>query len=87
MRIYTNTRLYFPDIIHTLHASIKTPIGRWDNLYFFHIQRIHPLILKTSSPIELLQKNRKYYCYDKIYRNKTIENLGNISEKKTFINN
>lgn len=84
MRIYSNTRLCLPNIIHTLHASMNTPVGRWDTLYFFHVQSVKPLTLKTSACIELLQENRKYYCYDKIYRNKSIEILGNISDTISY---
>ena len=70
MRIYSNTRLSLPHIIHVLHKPFINPI-RCDNLYIFHIDEV-------SQPfIHLLQENRKYYCYDNYYRNKYIEKFGN----------
>lgn len=80
MRIYSNKLLSLPHIIHTLHNAKPPTTGRWGNLYFFHIQNVNPLILTAYSSVNLLQENRKYYCYDNFYRNKQVERLGNISE-------
>ena len=87
MRIYSNNLLSLPHIIHTLHNA-KQPIKRCGNLYFFHIQQIQPLKI-TAYSSNLLQDNRKYYCYDNFYRNKQVEKLGNtyemISETPVYI--
>jgi len=80
MRIYSNKLLSLPHIIHTLHNAKPPTAGRWGNLYFFHIQHIQPLVLTAYSSVNLLQENRKYYCYDNFYRNKPIEKLGNTFE-------
>jgi hypothetical protein len=78
MRIYSNKLLSLPHIIHTLNTKPLIS-GRYGNLYVFHIHNIQPLII-TSYSSNLLQDNRKYYCYDNFYRNKHIEKLGNTSE-------
>ena len=88
MRIYSNKLLSLPHIIHTLHNAKPPTAGRWGNLYFFHIQQIQPLII-TAYSSNLLEENRKYYCYDNFYRNKQVEKLGNtfkiISEIPVYI--
>ena len=80
MRIYSNKLLSLPHIIHTLHNAKPPTAGRWGNLYFFHIQHIQPLMITAYSSVNLLQENRKYYCYDNFYRNKQVERLGNTPE-------
>jgi hypothetical protein len=88
MRIYSNKLLSLPHIIHTLHNAKPPTAGRWGNLYFFHIQQIQPLII-TAYSSNLLEENRKYYCYDNFYRNKQVEKLGNtfkiISDTPVYI--
>lgn len=75
MRIYSNILLSLPHIVHVLHTPYT---GRCGNLYTFNVRSGHTSI--TARPfIELLQENRKYYCYDTFYRNKYIEKFGNIS--------
>jgi len=75
MRIYSNILLSLPHIVHVLHTPYT---GRCGNLYTFNVRSGHTSI--TVRPfIELLQENRKYYCYDTFYRNKYIEKFGNIS--------
>jgi hypothetical protein len=80
MRIYSNKLLSLPHIIHTLHNAKPPTAGRWGNLYFFHIQHVQPLMITAYSSVNLLQENRKYYCYDNFYRNKQVERLGNTPE-------
>lgn len=78
MRIYSNKLLSLPHILHT-HNTKPLITGRYGNLYFFHIQHIQPFMI-TAYSSNLLQENRKYYCYDNFYRNKHVEKLGNTSE-------
>jgi hypothetical protein len=85
MRIYSNTLLSLPHIVHVLN---KPYTGQWGNLYTFNVKAGNTFI--TLRPfIHLLEKDRKYYCYDTFYRNKHIEKFGNISriitEKNTCI--
>jgi hypothetical protein len=35
------------------------------------------LLLQTYSPLELLQENSPFYCYDRYNRDKRLETLGN----------
>ena len=37
-------------------------------------------MITAYSSVNLLQENRKYYCYDNFYRNKQVERLGNTPE-------
>lgn len=76
MRLYSNTILSWPSALHAFQASRLYP-GRWHHYYFYKIQDINPLVLTTYSPIDLLQENCQYYCYDKYYRDKRLEQYGN----------
>lgn len=77
MRIYCNTLLSLPQVFYIYQAAKLYP-GRWQNYYFYHIKCINPtLVLKTYSPIELLQENSKYYCYDHYNRDERLEIFGN----------
>lgn len=76
MRIYSNTLLSWPNVLHVSQTARIYP-GRWLNYYYYKISNIEPLVLTTHSPIELLQENCKYYCYDKYYRDKRPEIFGN----------
>lgn len=80
MRIYSNTILSWPKTLHIFQES-RIYTGRWNNYYFYRISDIKPLTIYSYSPMELLQENRKYYCYDQFYRDKRIEKIGNIYEK------
>jgi hypothetical protein len=79
MRIYSNTLLSWPQALHVFQAARIHP-GRWLNYYFYKIERVQPLVLTTHSPIEFLQENCQYYCYDKYYRDKRLEKYGNTCE-------
>ena len=76
MRLYSNTILSWPQVLHAFQAARLYP-GRWYHYYFYKIQHITPLVLTTNSPIELLQENCQYYCYDKYHRDKRLEQYGN----------
>jgi hypothetical protein len=86
MRIYSNILLSLPHIVHVLN---KPYTGQWGNLYTFrplgisnsqrsNVKSGHTFIALRHF-IHLLEKDRKYYCYDTFYRNKYIEKFGNIS--------
>jgi hypothetical protein len=77
MRIFSNTLLSWPQVLHTFQVARLYP-GHWHHYYFYKIQHINPLVLTTHSPIELLQENCQYYCYYKYQRDKHIEQNGNI---------
>jgi hypothetical protein len=79
MRLYSNTLLSWPQVIHVFQGARLYP-GRWLNYYFYKIEHVQPLILTSYSPIEFLQENCQYYCYDKYYRDKRLENYGNTRE-------
>ena len=79
MRIFSNTLLSWPYPLHIFQASRLYP-GRWHNYYFYKINIRKPLILNTYSPLELLQENNAYYCYDNFNRNKHLETYGNTLE-------
>jgi hypothetical protein len=79
MRIYSNTVLSWPQVIHVFQIARLYP-GRWQNYYFYKINRVQPYILNTNSPLELLQENCKYYCYEKYTRDKHLEEFGNRFE-------
>jgi hypothetical protein len=85
MRIYSNTLLSWPQTIHVFQAARLHP-GRWLNYYFYRIERVQPLVLTTHSPIEFLQENCQYYCYDKYYRDKRLEQYGNTFEMVSISN-
>lgn len=76
MRMFSNTLLSWPHTLHAFQAARLYP-GRWHHYYFYKIYCRQPLILTTHSPIEFLQENCQYYCYDKYYRDKRIEQFGN----------
>ncbi len=79
MRIYSNTLLSWPQVIHVFQGARLYP-GRWLNYYFYKIEHVQPLVLTSYSPIEFLQENCQYYCYDKYYRDKRLEKYGNTRE-------
>jgi hypothetical protein len=80
MYIYSNKLLTWPQVLHVAHAATTYP-GKWhNNYYFFQIKMRHPTHILTYSPFNLLDKDQSYYCYDRFYRNKGPEKIGNISE-------
>ncbi len=85
MRLYSNTLLSWPKTLHLFQVARLYP-GQWQNYYIYHIQNIKPLCITTHSPIEFLQENHQYYCYDKYDRNKKLENYDNIFEMASVYN-
>lgn len=84
MRVYSNTHLIWPQLIHITQAARLYP-GQWFNYHFFKVNDINPLKLISYSPISLLQENRQYYCYDKFY-NKYLHKIQNSYDMATVIN-
>jgi hypothetical protein len=77
MRIYSNTLLSWPLICH-LNQSARLYPGQWQNYYFYRVKLRKPaLVLHSYSPIELLQENSLFYCYERYNRNKKIEDVDN----------
>ena len=85
MRLYSNTLLFWPQVLHAFQAARQYP-GQWHNLYFYKFQTVKPYILTSYSPIAFLQENRKYYCYDKYYRDKRLDKYGNTHVPVTIHN-
>ena len=85
MRLYSNRLLSWPQLLHAYQAARVYP-GRWHHFYFYKIKTVNPLAIITYSPIELLQENCKYYCYDKYERDKRLENYGNTVVSATIHN-
>ena len=76
MRIFSNIPLSWPQVLHVSQAARLSP-GRWHNYYLYKLTHIRPHILTTNSPLELLQENCLYYCYDKYHRDQRLEQFGN----------
>lgn len=85
MRLFSNSILSWPQVIHATQAARLYP-GRWHHYYFYKIYCRQPLVLTTHSPLELLQENCQYYCYDKYYRDKRLEQYGNQFELVSMTN-
>ena len=79
MRIYSNTLISWPHGLHLFQAARLYP-GRWHNYYLYRVKQINPLEIITYSPINILQENRQYYCYDRFYRDLRPEKFGNSLE-------
>ncbi len=76
MRFYSDKILTWNEVLRAAYAARANP-GRWLNTHIYKIQSTQPAVLHSSSPIELLQTNRKYYVYDNLLYNNTCERLGN----------
>jgi hypothetical protein len=76
MKIYSNTFLDWSQILYLSQRARLYP-GRWQNYYLYRIRQCNPLILKTYSPVELLQENRYYYCFNHFHRYTRLERAGN----------
>lgn len=85
MRLYSNKLLSWPQMLHAFQAG-RLYTGRWQNYYFYRVSRVQPLVITTHSPLEFLQENNQYYCYEKYNRNKTLEGFENICES-VFLQN
>lgn len=77
MRIYSKTLLSWPLVIHISQAARLYP-GRWHNYYLYRITNRYPIVtLKTYSPIEFLQENSSFFCYNEYQYIKKIEKCDN----------
>ena len=85
MRIYSNTLLSWPQILH-VSTTARLHVGRWQNYYFYRMNSRAPTNIITYSPISLLQEDREYYCYDRLQRNKLHDSWGNVNEMVTINN-
>lgn len=85
MRIYSNTNLSWPQTLHIFQVARLYP-QKWLHYNFYKIKQTQPLIISTNSPIELLENNYQYYCYDKYYRDKRLEKYRNTYELCSIIN-
>lgn len=85
MRIYSNIQLSWPQLLQVYTLSRIYP-GQWYHYNFYKVLNTKPIQLLTYSPINLLQENRQYYCYDKLIANKKLEHSGNTSELIKFKN-
>ena len=78
MKIYSNILISWPQRLHIFQQSRLYP-GSWFNRYhIYRVQNIQPLTIRSYSPINLLQENRKYYCYNNFHRDEYTECFGNI---------
>ena len=81
MRIYSNTLLSWPQLLHVSQvARLQARPGHWHNYYFYRVGARSPTNIITYSPITLLQEDRQYYCYDKLQRNKLPDSWGTVNE-------
>ncbi len=85
MRIFSSVLLSWPQVLHVSNAARVYP-GRWQNYYVYRIATVNPTQIISYSPIELLQKNREFYCYDRFHRDIRPEALGNVTEIVTVNN-
>lgn len=76
MRIYSDKILAWNEVLRAAYAARVHP-GKWLNTCTYKIQRIQPVMIYTAAPIELLTKDRKYYLYDNLLRNKACDHLPN----------
>jgi hypothetical protein len=86
MKLYSNIILSWPQMLH-LSQRARIYSGKWNDYYFYKILQINPIIIHTYSPIELLQENIDYYCYNKYQRFKHLEEFGNKVEIITINDN
>lgn len=83
--MFSNTLLTWPQSLHAFQAARLYP-GRWHHYYFYKVYNTQPLVLTTNSPLEFLQENCQYYCYDKYYRDTRLEQYGNQFELVSMTN-
>jgi hypothetical protein len=76
----------WPQVLHLSQVARLYP-GHWQNYYMYCVKHCDPLMLKTYSPIELLQVNRHYYCYNYFYKYTHLERSGNKYQNSIINNN
>jgi hypothetical protein len=79
MRIFSNIILTWTQVIHVSQAARLYP-GKWHNYYFYRIASRNPTRIITYSPVYLLQKNKQYYCYNRLCHDPRAEKQGNATE-------
>lgn len=87
MRIFSNVSLSHSHVKYLLQNSKYSqtfcdlyPV----NIHLYRIVHTNPIQLYTYSPILHLEKDRKYYCYDKFNRDVRPELLGNTWDIASF---
>jgi hypothetical protein len=87
MRIFSNVSLPHSHVKYLLHNSTYSHTFcelYTVNTYLYRIVHTRPIRLYTYSPKLHLEKDRKYYCYDKFYRDVRPELLGNTTDISLF---
>lgn len=72
MRIFSNTLLNWPDVLHVFHAARLSP-HQWQSYSFYRIQKLEPFMIRTNSCPTLLEPSRQFYCYETYHRNTKLE--------------
>jgi hypothetical protein len=85
MRVYSNTLLGWPQSLHIVQIA-RLYLGPWQHYHYYRINSTSPLILTTNSPIEPLQENCHYYCYNS-YLSMNPELINNSFKRIWMINN
>lgn len=85
MRIYSSVELSFSKFLYLSNAGRVYP-GRWLDNYLYLVKSKQPNKIITYSPVDLLQENRNYYCYDKSGIYKRCESRKNVCEMTTINN-
>ena len=87
MRIFSNVLLHTSEV-NSLLRNKYLYIGRHSlNYYLYLIRNTEPVLeIQTCSPIKLLEKDRKYYCYDRFLRDVRPEGYGNICSQSYLHN-
>jgi hypothetical protein len=85
MRIYSSIKLSSSKLFYLSNAGRVYP-GRWMDNYLYLIKSKEPNKIITYSPVDLLQENRNYYCYNKSGIYKRCESRKNVCEMTTINN-
>lgn len=79
MRIFSNVLLCSSEVNNLLRNKYLYTGRHSLNYYLYLIRNTEPVLeIQTCSPIKLLEKDRKYYCYDQFLRDVRPEGYGNI---------
>ncbi len=62
MRIYSNTPLSWPSLVH-IYSVNRLSFKSWNNYHFYKIMSSDPVRIKHESPINYLKNNYNYSCY------------------------
>jgi phosphatidate phosphatase APP1 len=75
-RIYSNVILNWPRRIHLFQAA-RLCAGDWNEYHLYRITNAEPFRYISKSPLQILETNRQYYCYDLMGYNKNMTRFGN----------